>query len=732
MVSGDEELCANNRSHGDAAAQKASNCRDDAAAAGGEGDVRQFVSRMHLLERDISRDLIFALTTDAANLVTKNLGQALSREILKYFEGIKSPKLGILYLIDSFLKKFGVKLLPDLYESYLPDFFCKAFLHDERIRLQLYNLRKSWNKIFDVDYLDRIDIRIYHLDKKWPLRSSEVKECYKKRFNIATSDQPAAKKALVPVQNKVVENVDDIFHKKCHHFLPILDRYKSINRKFEIHVGSKFYNYTLGDPPIEIEIGHKTLAAKIEESSMQLTIGDDDIYSLYNPPATFDKLSVYFCGQELPLYINNELYLIHHYGPPTFIPLNEKIFKFQIVNFSLFINDKKVSETCCEEACHKIDNVDIMIAFYPPASPIIYKNESLMVVFHSYFPLISMDSGYSIAYFGGDQNVQVLINRKQHELRPYTLSEIIIDDISYSISLGGPFYELIVNGVCFPINFDESEHKIMIQGNEIFVQFCCQPPKLEIIKCPKFISDRSLVIEPAPIKPKRDTTNQPNLLTLLSKLSDHGLLPTKSATKINTPSVETTENPKSNLEIPDFTKFDRDLLSTFSEAALNDLQSSIYCHLCGAAFSRSQGIDLHSHLITHSESAISTTLNDDLQSLRSCQAYFTLPEWIHHNILPDNPPASVEQVEKNADVPSIKMSETSKNAMELDLIKNNNDESNSQSNFGYVVVDELDCATDFCATCGEKLEHRWMDRIEKWVVYESRIVDGEIYHCGCI
>ncbi|OXA40463.1 Polyadenylation and cleavage factor 11 [Folsomia candida] len=80
-----------------------------------------------------------------------------------------SLKLPVLYLIDSIVKNVGQEY-PSLFTQNIVSTFCGVFEKvDDKVKLQMFKLRQTWNDHFPQRKLYAIDVRCHQFDKNWPI-----------------------------------------------------------------------------------------------------------------------------------------------------------------------------------------------------------------------------------------------------------------------------------------------------------------------------------------------------------------------------------------------------------------------------------------------------------------------------------------------------------------------------------------------------------------------------------
>ncbi|XP_014243508.1 uncharacterized protein LOC106663303 isoform X2 [Cimex lectularius] len=81
-------------------------------------------------------------------------------------------KLPVLYLIDSIVKNVKRDYIP-LFTQNIVSTFCSVFAKvDEKVKLQMFKLRQTWNDIFPKKKLYALDARVNAMDPEWPITIS--------------------------------------------------------------------------------------------------------------------------------------------------------------------------------------------------------------------------------------------------------------------------------------------------------------------------------------------------------------------------------------------------------------------------------------------------------------------------------------------------------------------------------------------------------------------------------
>ncbi|RZF38691.1 hypothetical protein LSTR_LSTR003497 [Laodelphax striatellus] len=79
-------------------------------------------------------------------------------------------KLPVLYLIDSIYKNVGSPY-NTLFNQNIVQMFCSVFEKgDERMRIQLFKLRQTWNQMLPVQKLYALDVHVHNFDPAWPVQ----------------------------------------------------------------------------------------------------------------------------------------------------------------------------------------------------------------------------------------------------------------------------------------------------------------------------------------------------------------------------------------------------------------------------------------------------------------------------------------------------------------------------------------------------------------------------------
>jgi len=83
----------------------------------------------------------------------------------------REQKMPSLYLLDSILKNVGGEYVI-IISKYIVDTFCCVFeaAPDEKSRLALFKLRKTWGTCIPSKVLDEMDVKVSQTDPNWPVR----------------------------------------------------------------------------------------------------------------------------------------------------------------------------------------------------------------------------------------------------------------------------------------------------------------------------------------------------------------------------------------------------------------------------------------------------------------------------------------------------------------------------------------------------------------------------------
>ena len=76
------------------------------------------------------------------------------------------------------------------------------------MRKDLYKLRESWKRIYPQDFLDNLDVRIHHIDPKWPLWTSNAEALYATRFNKPSQNSLPLNGAALPDSSKMSNGIE--------------------------------------------------------------------------------------------------------------------------------------------------------------------------------------------------------------------------------------------------------------------------------------------------------------------------------------------------------------------------------------------------------------------------------------------------------------------------------------------------------------------------------------------
>lgn len=136
---------------------------------------------------------------DCATLIVKCIEKHLN-------EVQPNKKLYTLYLIDSICKAFPNSIYTDLFRQNIVSNFCNVFrVSSEKVKKSLHKLRVTWeqNKMFPVQKLHAIDVRIHELDSAWPLPSTSARSSQRSTNNRSVNSKAASQ--LSAKQNIAVE-----------------------------------------------------------------------------------------------------------------------------------------------------------------------------------------------------------------------------------------------------------------------------------------------------------------------------------------------------------------------------------------------------------------------------------------------------------------------------------------------------------------------------------------------
>ncbi|XP_066922812.1 pre-mRNA cleavage complex 2 protein Pcf11-like isoform X3 [Clytia hemisphaerica] len=123
-----------------------------------------------------SKPLINALTMVAEE--NKEYGAPIVKVICDRIKKVDiGKKMPSLYLLDSILKNVGKDYI-HIICNVIGETFCHVFetAADERNRMSLFKLRKTWTQYFPVKTLNEIDVRSRKTDPNWPILAPAIPE----------------------------------------------------------------------------------------------------------------------------------------------------------------------------------------------------------------------------------------------------------------------------------------------------------------------------------------------------------------------------------------------------------------------------------------------------------------------------------------------------------------------------------------------------------------------------
>jgi hypothetical protein len=105
---------------------------------------------------------------------------------------VRRYRLPVMYLIDNIIKEFPEEYVP-IFSANLVTFFAETFRNaktDERTKL--YELRTTWDGVFQAKVLYNLDVQIHQIDAGWPIRVKKNQNGVKRESengNISSSDE---------------------------------------------------------------------------------------------------------------------------------------------------------------------------------------------------------------------------------------------------------------------------------------------------------------------------------------------------------------------------------------------------------------------------------------------------------------------------------------------------------------------------------------------------------------
>ncbi|MES1905614.1 MAG: mRNA 3' end processing factor, partial [Paramarteilia canceri] len=716
--------------------------------------VTSFCSKLEILRQSQARDLVRDLTLEAFILASKGQASDVIRIIFEAFESQKFPRLAILYLLDSIAKKPQENILKNKVQTILSDMFIKSFKSEANQRNDLYKLRVSWKNVFDLDFLDNLDVKILMIDENWPICSDNAKRTFNEkkyknpirndvilnnsnkrgplinhmRYNDQNNskrpllDTPSIPKATLQANNYrfvqknnefINHNFGSAYQKLGSHLKLVLDYHNSVNECFEVFLGNRSYFFKIGS--VSRKVKHFNTYYKIFiNNSYCLEIDDVSVYKACSQPSQYNQMNVFFRSHPFTLYIDGRPIFLHHTAPPYSVIENGHEHLFQVVDFRLIVDGNYVCELFTGDKYLELFGKRCTISFFRPPEKIVVNGSDCDVYFDGYFPFVQVNNRKMLALFQGPPAF-VRINQETYRVNLGDVTYITLNKKRVSLAIGGPFFELIVDGVCYGIFFGGNLIDIKIGHMEYKVSLLDPSPKIDhtildevfakmIPKKafndwppPFYQPEPKLIPNIQPKTPKIDLQNLTNLdyyANIINSLTSSGILNNQ---KIDNQSSMLQEEP-----LKDLSELEAVDLKQFYKNNLKKLFLYIQCPICGIRYPDEKNEVYQKHLDWHY--FINNKLNKKIGSkVKVCQVFYSIPEWIHYHASSSiDLEKNNDELEENSSVFNIQ----SKSPTSSQINNKNND---------IVIGIDLEEA-DFCEACGDQFEHKWDQQKEAWIV----------------